>query len=105
MLINIFSRFGDLIDVYMLQNKNCGYAKYASESSALAAIDVLHRAEICGVKLKVIFVLNFRILMSWHVWQCIVAISYKNYVFIQLENVTEENYAAHRVTIRYMLPP
>lgn len=71
MLINIFSRFGDLIDVYMLQNKNCGYAKYASESSAMAAIDVLHRAEICGVKLKVIFVLNFRILLSWHVWEAI----------------------------------
>lgn len=53
MLVNIFSRFGDLIDVYMLQNKNCGYAKYASESSAMSAIDVLHHAEICGVKLKV----------------------------------------------------
>lgn len=55
MLINVFSRFGDLLDVYMLQNKNCGYAKYASESSAMSAIDALHRAEICGVKLKVIF--------------------------------------------------
>lgn len=53
MLINIFSRFGNLIDVYMLQNKNCGYAKFATEASAMAAIDGLHRAEICGVKLKV----------------------------------------------------
>ena len=53
MLINIFSRFGDLIDVYMLPNKNCGYAKYASEVSANKAIEVLHTAEICGVKLKV----------------------------------------------------
>lgn len=52
-LSNIFCRFGDLIDVYMLQNKNCGYAKYANESSALKAIDVLHSAEVCGIKLKV----------------------------------------------------
>lgn len=52
-LQNVFSRFGGLIDVYMLQNKNCGYAKYASEESAQAAIDCLHRADICGVKLKV----------------------------------------------------
>lgn len=52
-LNNVFSRFGDLIDVYLLPNKNCGYAKYASESSAMKAIEVLHSAEICGVKLKV----------------------------------------------------
>lgn len=53
MLSNIFCRFGDLLDVYMLQNKNCGYAKYASEESATNAIKVLNGAEICGVKLKV----------------------------------------------------
>ncbi|KAG4078717.1 hypothetical protein HA402_015307 [Bradysia odoriphaga] len=53
MLSNIFCRFGDLLDVYMLQNKNCGYAKYASEESASNAIKVLNGAEICGVKLKV----------------------------------------------------
>lgn len=52
-LNNVFSRFGDLIDVYLLPNKNCGYAKYASETSAMKAIEVLHSAEICGVKLKV----------------------------------------------------
>lgn len=39
--------------MYLLPNKNCGYAKYASESSAMKAIEVLHSAEICGVKLKV----------------------------------------------------
>lgn len=52
-LNNVFCRFGDLIDVYMLPNKNCGYAKYASESSAVKAIETLHSAEICGIKLKV----------------------------------------------------
>lgn len=52
-LTNVFRRFGDLIDVYLLPNKNCGYAKYASEASAMKAIEVLHSAEICGVKLKV----------------------------------------------------
>lgn len=52
-LQNVFGRFGGLIDVYMIPNKNCGYAKYATVESAQAAIDCLHRAEIWGVKLKV----------------------------------------------------
>lgn len=52
-LSNVFSRFGNLIDVYMLPNKNCGYAKYANANSAQNAIQTLNGAEICGVKLKV----------------------------------------------------
>lgn len=39
-LKDLFSRFGSLIDVYMLNNKNYGYAKYASKESAVRAIDV-----------------------------------------------------------------
>lgn len=39
--------------MYILPNKNCGYVKYASESSAQIAIATLHGAEISGVKLKV----------------------------------------------------
>lgn len=35
-----FCRFGNLIDVYMLPGKNCGYAKYASVDSANEAIEV-----------------------------------------------------------------
>lgn len=35
-----FCRFGNLIDVYMLPGKNCGYAKYASVESANEAIEV-----------------------------------------------------------------
>lgn len=35
-----FCRFGNLIDVYMLPGKNCGYAKYASVDSANKAIEV-----------------------------------------------------------------
>lgn len=53
MLLSVFSRFGDLIDVYMLPNKNCGYAKYASEDSASRAIETLNGAEVYGVRLKV----------------------------------------------------
>ncbi|KYM81348.1 PREDICTED: RNA-binding protein 45 [Atta cephalotes] len=49
-----FCRFGNLIDVYMLPGKNCGYAKYASISSANEAIEVLHGQEICGSRLKVL---------------------------------------------------
>lgn len=53
-LRDAFNRFGNLIDVYMLNNRNCGYAKYASVESAQNAIQVLHGAEILGVRLKVL---------------------------------------------------
>ncbi|XP_058800716.1 RNA-binding protein 45 isoform X2 [Phymastichus coffea] len=49
-----FCRFGNLIDVYMLPGKNCGYAKYASVESANKAIETLHGQEICGSRLKVL---------------------------------------------------
>ncbi|XP_066591507.1 RNA-binding protein 45 isoform X2 [Prorops nasuta] len=49
-----FCRFGNLIDVYMLPGKNCGYAKYATVESANEAIEVLHGQEICGSRLKVL---------------------------------------------------
>lgn len=49
----MFSRFPGLIDIYMLGNKNCGFAKYTDDSSAMRAIELLHGAEVCGVKLKV----------------------------------------------------
>ncbi|CAG9858781.1 unnamed protein product [Phyllotreta striolata] len=52
-LKDVFCRFGGLIDIYMLHNRNCGYAKYASKESAEAAIKKLHGAEILGVRLKV----------------------------------------------------
>lgn len=52
-LRNVFCRFGGLIDVYLLNNKNCGYARYTNENSCRRAIDSLHGAEVCGVRLKV----------------------------------------------------
>lgn len=33
-LKQVFCRFGNLIDVYLLNNRNCGYVKYASAESA-----------------------------------------------------------------------
>lgn len=33
-LKQVFCRFGSLIDVYLLNNRNCGYAKYATAESA-----------------------------------------------------------------------
>lgn len=39
-LRDVFCRFGNLIDVYMLANRNCGYAKYATKESAENAIKV-----------------------------------------------------------------
>uniref|UniRef100_A0A1B0DBK9 Uncharacterized protein n=3 Tax=Phlebotomus papatasi TaxID=29031 RepID=A0A1B0DBK9_PHLPP len=52
-LRNVFCRFGDLIEVYLLPNKNCGYAKYAREESCRKAIEKLNGAEIYGIRLKV----------------------------------------------------
>lgn len=51
---DVFSRFGDLIDVYILRNKNFGYAKYSRVESAERAMQVMHGAEIMGKKLKVL---------------------------------------------------
>lgn len=48
-----FCRFGDLIEVFLLPAKTCGYALYASESAADEAIKTLHGAEICGIRMKV----------------------------------------------------
>lgn len=39
-LKDIFGRFGNLIDIFMLNGKNFGYAKYASKSSADEAKNV-----------------------------------------------------------------
>lgn len=33
-LKQVFCRFGNLIDVYLLNNRNCGYVKYATTESA-----------------------------------------------------------------------
>ncbi|XP_065565055.1 RNA-binding protein 45-like isoform X3 [Artemia franciscana] len=52
-LKDVFGRFGNLIDVYMLSGKNCGYAKYAVRESANRAIEALHGQEVCGSRLKV----------------------------------------------------
>lgn len=53
-LKKVFCRFGNLIDVYLLNNRNCGYVKFASTESARQAMKVLHGAEIYGVRLKVL---------------------------------------------------
>ncbi|XP_073842485.1 RNA-binding protein 45-like [Musca autumnalis] len=53
-LKNVFSCWRGLIDVYLLPNKNCGYVKYADRDSAQSAMRVLHGAEICGTKIKVL---------------------------------------------------
>ncbi|CAB3221676.1 unnamed protein product [Arctia plantaginis] len=53
-LRDIFCRFGDLINVYTLPNKTVGYARYASTQAADEAMRVLHGAEVCGVRIKVL---------------------------------------------------
>lgn len=51
-LKNAFCRFGDLIEVFLLPGKNCGYALFANEVSAEECMNTLHGAEIAGVRLK-----------------------------------------------------
>ena len=52
-LKDVFSRFGNLIDVWMMKDRNFGYAKFASKESADAAIEGIHGHEVLGMKLKV----------------------------------------------------
>ena len=52
-LKDVFGRFGNLIDIYVLNNKTCGYAKYAAKESAEAAVKSLHGQDVCGSRLKV----------------------------------------------------
>ena len=52
-LKDVFGRFGGLIDIYLLNGKTCGYAKYAEAESAEAAVTALHGQEVCGARLKV----------------------------------------------------
>ncbi|KAB7493749.1 RNA-binding protein 45 [Armadillidium nasatum] len=52
-LKDVFGRFGNLIDIYMLNGKTFGYAKYASKESADKAIMVLHGQEVLGARMKV----------------------------------------------------
>ena len=52
-LKDVFGRFGGLIDIYLLNGKTCGYAKYAAQESAEAAVTALHGQEVCGARLKV----------------------------------------------------
>jgi RNA recognition motif. (a.k.a. RRM, RBD, or RNP domain) len=40
-LKDVFSRFGNLIDVYLIGQKTCGYVKYASKESAELAMKVI----------------------------------------------------------------
>ncbi|XP_032241412.1 RNA-binding protein 45 isoform X2 [Nematostella vectensis] len=52
-LKDVFSRFGNLIDVWMMKERNFGYAKFAAKQSADAAIQGLHGHDVLGMKLKV----------------------------------------------------
>ena len=52
-LKDVFSRFGHLIDIYLLNGKNCGYAKYSEKDSADRAVSALHGQEVSGCRLKV----------------------------------------------------
>ena len=50
---DLFSRFGNCIEAYLMKGKNCGYAKYAEASSAQRAIQVLNEQTVMGCFLKV----------------------------------------------------
>jgi len=53
-LTDVFGRFGNLIEAYLMKGKKCGYAKYANKESALRAIDGLNEQTLMGSFLKVL---------------------------------------------------
>lgn len=52
-LTDVFSRFGNLVEVFLLRNKNIGFAKFSSKESAHEALEVLNGQQIEGNTLKV----------------------------------------------------
>ncbi|KAM4024095.1 RNA-binding protein 45 [Anomaloglossus baeobatrachus] len=53
MMDDVFCRFGNLIEVYIVPGKNVGYVRYSEVYSANDAIAALHGKLVNGVKLKV----------------------------------------------------
>lgn len=53
-LKDVFSRFGGLIDVYLLKGKRCGYALFSSKEGAKEARSALDSQEVVGSRLKVL---------------------------------------------------
>jgi len=52
-LNEVFGRFGNLIEIYTLKGKRCGYARYSSSQSADSAMRSLNHQTLCGAFLKV----------------------------------------------------
>ncbi|XP_020387291.1 RNA-binding protein 45 [Rhincodon typus] len=52
-LEDLFCRFGNLIEVYLVPGRNIGYVKYAERHSATNAMETLHGKVVNGIKLKV----------------------------------------------------
>jgi len=52
-LKDVFSRFGGLIDVYLLKGKRCGYALFSSSTTAIKAKTSLNGQDVMGARLKV----------------------------------------------------
>ncbi len=48
-----YSRFGSLMEVYLVPGRNVGYIKYADRKPAHDAIALLHGKVINGIKMKV----------------------------------------------------
>ncbi|XP_013781280.1 RNA-binding protein 45-like [Limulus polyphemus] len=53
MLENLFCRFGNLMEIYLLPGKNCGFAKFSDKQSALQAMQTLHGFEIAGGRIRI----------------------------------------------------
>lgn len=53
-ITDVFGRFGNLIEAYLMKGKKCGYAKYASKESAQRAIIGLNEQTLMGTYLKVL---------------------------------------------------
>ncbi|XP_038645234.1 RNA-binding protein 45 isoform X1 [Scyliorhinus canicula] len=52
-LEDLFCRFGNLIEAYLVPGRNIGYVKFAERHSASNAMETLHGKVVNGIKLKV----------------------------------------------------
>lgn len=60
-LKDVFSRFGNLIDVWMMKDRNFGYVKFVSKELVDVVIEGIYGYEVLGMKFKVMYVDLFKL--------------------------------------------
>jgi len=53
-LVDAFCRFGNLIEIYLIKEKNFGYARYADKDSARRASEAINGKRLCNSNMKAV---------------------------------------------------